>query len=118
MPISPAPVTSAPASPALTAGEVLSAVRGAELAVRRAEADKLALALQWAHLHPSVDGTQNADDAAVFFSQYGEAPISGDGCPGVAEFAIAEFGAVLGTTTTAAKAMIGHALELFHRLPR
>lgn len=103
---------------ALSAGEVLQAVRAAEAAVRRAEADKLALALRWAHLHPSVDGTQNADDAAMFFSQYGEAPISGDGCPGVAEFAIAEFGAVLGTTTNAAKTMIGQALELFHRLPR
>jgi hypothetical protein len=36
----------------------------------------------------------------------------------VAEFCIAELGAVLGISTTAAKRLIGHALELRHRLPR
>jgi hypothetical protein len=36
----------------------------------------------------------------------------------VAEFCIAELGAVLGMSTTAAKRLIGHALELRHRLPR
>ena len=36
----------------------------------------------------------------------------------MAEFCIAELGAVLGISTTAAKRLIGHALELRHRLPR
>jgi hypothetical protein len=36
----------------------------------------------------------------------------------VAEFCIAELGTVLGISTTAAKKLIGHALELRHRLPR
>ena len=36
----------------------------------------------------------------------------------MAEFCIAELGAVLGISTTAAKKLVGHALELRHRLPR
>ncbi|MBD3947485.1 HNH endonuclease signature motif containing protein [Nocardioides ganghwensis] len=36
----------------------------------------------------------------------------------MAEFCVAELGAVLGISTTAAKKLIGHALELRHRLPR
>ena len=36
----------------------------------------------------------------------------------MAEFCIAELGAVLGMSTTSAKKLIGHALELRHRLPR
>ena len=47
-----------------------------------------------------------------------EEPIAGPGCPLVAEFCIAELGTVLGISTTAAKKLIGHALELRHRLPR
>ena len=47
-----------------------------------------------------------------------EEPIAGEGCPLVAEFCVAELGTVLGMSTTAAKKLIGHALELRHRLPR
>ena len=47
-----------------------------------------------------------------------EEPIAGAGCPAVAEFCVAELGAVLGVSTTAAKRLMGHALELRHRLPR
>ena len=36
----------------------------------------------------------------------------------MAEFCVAELGAVLGVSTTAAKRLMGHALELRHRLPR
>ncbi len=36
----------------------------------------------------------------------------------MAEFCIAELGAVLGISSTSAKKLIGHALELRHRLPR
>ena len=36
----------------------------------------------------------------------------------MAEFCLAELGAVLGISTTAAKKLVGHALELRHRLPR
>jgi len=41
----------------------------------------------------------------------------GDGCPGVAEFAPIEFGAVLGISSGAASSLIGEALALRHRLP-
>ena len=36
----------------------------------------------------------------------------------MAEFCLAELGAVLGVSTVAAKKLVGHALELRHRLPR
>lgn len=42
----------------------------------------------------------------------------GEGCPGVAEFAPVEFGAVIGISSGAAAALIGEALALRHRLPR
>ncbi|WP_132152990.1 HNH endonuclease signature motif containing protein [Kribbella antiqua] len=42
----------------------------------------------------------------------------GDGCPGVAEFAPLEFGAVTRMSTGAAASFIGEALALRHRLPR
>ena len=45
-------------------------------------------------------------------------PIAGQGAPLVAEFCLAELGTVLGVSTTAAKKLVGHALELRHRLPR
>jgi hypothetical protein len=42
----------------------------------------------------------------------------GDGCPGVADFAPIEFGAVMRMSSGAAAALIGEALALRHRLPR
>jgi hypothetical protein len=42
----------------------------------------------------------------------------GEGCPGVAEFAPVEFGAVLAMSSGAAASLIGEALALRHRLPR
>lgn len=45
-------------------------------------------------------------------------PIAGPGCPEVAEFCLAELGAVLGMSTLAATRLVGQALELRHRLPR
>ncbi|MFF0269683.1 DUF222 domain-containing protein [Kribbella sp. NPDC004536] len=42
----------------------------------------------------------------------------GEGCPGVAEFAPIELGAVLGMSSGAASSFVGEALALRHRLPR
>ncbi|HZX02997.1 DUF222 domain-containing protein, partial [Kribbella sp.] len=42
----------------------------------------------------------------------------GEGCPGVAEFAPIELGAVLGISSGAAASLLGEALALRHRLPR
>ena len=85
----------------------------------RAAADLLDVAARWADLHPP----ESIHTAATF--SYGgglgrehEEPIAGPGCPLVAEFCIAELGTVLGISTVAAKKLIGHALELRHRLPR
>ena len=43
--------------------------------------------------------------------------LGGDGCPEIAEFAIAEFGLVVGISAAAAARYIGQALALRHRLP-
>ena len=42
----------------------------------------------------------------------------GDGCPAIAEFAPADFAAVLGLTSRTGAALIGEALALRHRFPR
>jgi hypothetical protein len=79
-------------------------------------ARQLTLAAAWADLHPP----ESIHDAASFTVPgcEHEEPIAGEGAPLVAEFCIAELGGVLGISTTAAKKLIGHALELRHRLPR
>ncbi|TCO33491.1 uncharacterized protein DUF222 [Kribbella steppae] len=43
--------------------------------------------------------------------------LGGDGCPEIAEFAIAEFGLVVGISAAAAARYIGQALALRHRFP-
>lgn len=116
-PLAPAPAP-APAPTGLPARDLLETVRAEQATAQRAEANVLVCAYAWALMHPSADGTQQSDDAAVFFHPAGEEPISGADCPGVAEFSIAEFGTSLGLSTTAAKKMIGHSVELAHRLPR
>jgi hypothetical protein len=100
----------------LSASEVLSAIRDRKTAEERAAADQLVLAAAWADLHPP----ESIHDAAAFTVPdcEHEEPIAGEGAPLVAEFCVAELGGVLGITSTAAKKLIGHALELRHRLPR
>ena len=100
----------------LTGTDVLAALRDRRVAEDRAAADQLVLAARWADLHPP----ESIHSAAVFTVPGGdhEEPLAGEGCPLVAEFCIAELGAVLGISTTSAKKLIGHALELRHRLPR
>ncbi|MCP3421505.1 HNH endonuclease signature motif containing protein [Nocardioides pinisoli] len=102
----------------LAASDLLAAIRDRRRDEERAAADQLVLAAQWADLHPP----ESIHDAAVFSIPAGgrehEEPIAGEGCPLVAEFCVAELGSVLGVSTTAAKKLIGHALELRHRLPR
>ena len=102
--------------PGPTPASVLATARAERAAADRAEARLLAAAAEWADLHPP----ESIHDAATFWVRGCEAEeqIAGDGCPLVAEFCAAELGAALGTSTTAAKRLIGHALELRHRLPR
>ena len=77
------------------------------------------VAARWADLHPpeSIDGAASFSFGGGLGREH-EEPIAGDGCPLVAEFCVAELGTVLGISTVAAKKLIGHALELRHRLPR
>jgi hypothetical protein len=100
----------------LSPAAVLSAIRDRKTAEDRAAADQLVLAAAWADLHPP----ESIHDAASFTVPgcEHEEPIAGEGAPLVAEFCVAELGGVLGISTTAAKKLIGHALELRHRLPR
>jgi hypothetical protein len=100
----------------LSAAEVLSAIRDRRAVEDRAAADQLVLAATWADLHPP----ESIHDAASFTVPgcEHEEPIAGEGAPLVAEFCVAELGTVLGISTTAAKKLIGQALELRHRLPR
>ena len=101
----------------LTASAILSRSRGtSSVAEERAAAAQLVLAARWADLHPP----ESIHDAAAFTVPgcEHEEPIAGEGAPLVAEFCLAELGTVLGISTTAAKKLVGHALELRHRLPR
>ena len=100
----------------LTASDLLTLARQQKAAEQRAAADLLVTAARWADLHPP----ESIHDAATFTVPgcEHEEPIAGEGAPLVAEFCLAELGTVLGISTTAAKKLVGHALELRHRLPR
>jgi hypothetical protein len=100
----------------LTSGDLVALVRDRKATEERAAADLLDIAARWADLHPP----ESIHDAASFTVPgcEHEEPIAGEGAPLVAEFCVAELGTTLGITTTAAKKLIGHALELRHRLPR
>ncbi|NPC43707.1 DUF222 domain-containing protein [Nocardioides sp. zg-1230] len=100
----------------LTASGLLALARDQKATEERAAAGLLETAARWADLHPP----ESIHDAASFTVSgwEHEEPIAGEGAPLVAEFCVAELGGVLGMSSTAAKKLIGHALELRHRLPR
>lgn len=95
-----------------SSAELLSLVRDQRVMADRAEASILAGAVDWAAFH--------SEDSLVPAVEHWEQvlPLAGEGTPEVAEFCIAEFGAVLGLSTDAARALIGDSLELAHRLPK
>jgi hypothetical protein len=96
--------------------ELLASIKTSRELEHAEAARQLTLAAAWADLHPP----ESIHDAASFTVPgcEHEEPIAGEGAPLVAEFCVAELGTTLGITTTAAKKLIGHALELRHRLPR
>ncbi len=108
--------TSRPLVEDLDASGILAAARDRKAREDQAAADLLELAAAWADLHPP----ESIHSAATLTARgcEHEEPIAGLGCPLVAEFCVAELGTVLGISTTSAKKLIGHALELRHRLPR
>ncbi|QBX57126.1 HNH endonuclease [Nocardioides seonyuensis] len=99
-----------------SAAAVLAAVKERRAIENRAAADVLTLAAEWADLHPP-ESIHHAAGFSIPGCEH-EEPFAGPGTPLVAEFCCAELGAVLGVSSTAAKRLIGNALELRHRLPR
>ena len=102
----------------MSAGAVLQAVADARARERAEAAQLLVLACAWADQHPALEPGDEASLVERGPDGGMHLPISGEGCPLVAEYAVAELGAVLGESTVSAKRMIGQALELRHRLPR
>jgi hypothetical protein len=100
----------------LSAPDLLALARERTAAEHQAAADLLLVAARWADLHPP-ESIHHAASFTVAGCEH-EEPIAGEGAPLVAEFCIPELGAVLGMSSTGAKKLIGHALELRHRLPR
>jgi hypothetical protein len=100
----------------LSPAGLLASIKASRELENAEAARQLKLAAAWADLHPP----ESIHDAASFTVPgcEHEEPIAGEGAPLVAEFCVAELGTVLGISSTAAKKLIGHALELRHRLPR
>ncbi|GAA2094434.1 HNH endonuclease signature motif containing protein [Nocardioides furvisabuli] len=101
---------------ALGPAALLASIKASRSIENTEAARQLDLAARWADLHPP-----ESIHAAASFTVPGcehEEPIAGPGTPLVAEFCVAELGTVLGITSVSAKKLIGHALELRHRLPR
>lgn len=105
----------------LSAAGVLSAVKANKDRIRALEAANLELAAHWADLHPADSihyaATFDSLELGTGYLEQSQ-PIAGPGCPEVAEFCIAELGAILDITTLAAKKLVGQAIELRHRLPK
>src|SRR3954462_5380379 len=101
----------------LDTAAVLAAARRARATANAAEAEVVAQAVAWAHLHQVTDPEQ----ASTVLVEHGHdtgIPIAGDGAPLVSEFAVAEFASALGLSTGAGRNLVGQALELAHRLPK
>ncbi|WP_410790826.1 DUF222 domain-containing protein [Kribbella sp. C-35] len=96
----------------LDTADLLAAAAEYDRIQNRAAVRVLEAALVFADRHAVVEGYQPLPGYEQIHV-YG-----GDGCPGVAEFAPIEFGAVMRMSTGAAAALIGEALALRHRLPR
>ncbi len=101
---------------ALGPGAVLASIKASRSIENAEAARQLDLAARWADLHPP-ESIHSAATFTVAGCEH-EEPIAGPGTPLVAEFCVAELGTVLGITSVSAKKLIGHALELRHRLPR
>ncbi|NPC95928.1 HNH endonuclease signature motif containing protein [Nocardioides sp. zg-DK7169] len=99
-----------------TPAAVLAFAQARRAAAQRAEVDVLEAALVWAAMHPEEPVSPTPTTGLVF----GEVsvPLADEGTPLVAEFAPMELSAALALSTDSAKALIGDALELAHRLKR
>jgi hypothetical protein len=101
----------------LDAAAVLAVARRARAEANAAEARVLAAAVEWARLH-QVDCLDEAATVLVERGRDTGIPIAGPGAPLVSEFAVAEFATALGLSAASGRVLVGHALELAHRLPK
>jgi hypothetical protein len=97
----------------LDASATLAGIELARAAAMSAEVQQLRLAAHWADLHATLRRVGPVIRGSERLVQLG-----GDGTPSVAEFAPAELGLALETSTHAAEALVADALDLRHRLPR
>ncbi|WP_299058371.1 HNH endonuclease signature motif containing protein [uncultured Nocardioides sp.] len=102
-----------PQDPAALVAE-LRAVRRAEDA---AAARVLALAVDWAAMHPAESLASGALARGVRGAEGAFRP-AGPGSPFVTEFCVADLAATMGVSTDAGRSYLREAMELAHRLPR
>ncbi|SFB77732.1 HNH endonuclease [Nocardioides terrae] len=93
-------------------GDVLAALR----ASRQREAAEQVLQARLALDYCAFNSPDSRHPAATVPGTEGELALAGEGAPGVAEFAVVEFGAAAGMSTDAARLHLGRVLELGHRL--
>ena len=93
-------------------GGLLDAFR----ASRRVEAAEQVRQVQLALEFCAFNSPDSRHPASTLPGTEGELALAGEGAPGVAEFAVVEFGAVAGMSTEAARRYLGRCLELGHRL--
>ncbi len=92
----------------------LAAAEQARTVVEQGEVRLLQTAAHWADLHSELArATSPLLPGSEQLVRFG-----GAGTPGVAEFAPAELGVVLATSTTGAERLVADALDLRHRLPQ
>ncbi|MDX6260446.1 MAG: hypothetical protein QOH84_2134, partial [Kribbellaceae bacterium] len=99
----------------LTARETLSSVGELHVLRNQLDIEILRHALHFADLHP---GPATISDHELVPGGEQSRVYGGSGCPSVAEFAVAEFGVMIGRSTGSAAKYMGQALALRHRLPR
>ena len=98
----------------LDSGAALAAAADLRAHTYRAESRLLQVAAHWADLN-APDDDPHGDSGA---GEERHLVYGGDGCPRVGEFACAELGAALGTSSRGAAGLISDALGLRHRMPR
>ncbi len=109
----------------MDADETLAVAGSGQRELNLTGARQLAVAAHWADLHGVLDclatipAASTGAGAAAGRRRGREllAQPGGEGTPGVAEFAPAELGVVLGVSVAAAGSLIADALDLRHRLP-
>ncbi|TDD62342.1 hypothetical protein E1263_04080 [Kribbella antibiotica] len=101
---------------ALSTTDLLDSVAGYVSVANRANVRQFEAALVYAdRFHP--DNTPNRPGRRSADGRERSVVLGGEGCPPIVEFAITEFGVMLGVSPRVASSYIGNALGLRHRFP-